>query len=321
MNPNIANTVRAAEDPQVVSLIEKLSTYGLGVCVPAGSRLRDSQSRQTPSGSPGKSAERLADPRICFDRIIPDALRPHQITVRNSLFDTAMRQAKVGTPQALFHDLDPSNPIEAVRMAIINQKRWGVGSTLKCRFLDGTKTQQERAVEKARIWENYANLRIDFVTTSDEQVRVSFTPGQGSWSAVGTDALNADYFPTHQPTMNFGWLTDTTDDTEYERVVVHEFGHALGAIHEHQQPNEKLNWNVDAVYQYFSGAPNYWRKDEIDQNVLERYSPNGITATVFDEDSIMLYQFPDYLFTDGQGTPNNTQLSNKDKQLIAQMYP
>ena len=50
----------------------------------------------------------------------------------------------------------------------------------------------------------------------------------GSWSAVGTDALIERYFPPYQPTMNFGWLKDDTDDQEYERVVVHEFGHVLG---------------------------------------------------------------------------------------------
>ena len=112
MNPNIAKAVRAVEDPQVISLIEKLSTYGLGVCIPAGGTApRDSQSRPSSGGSARKPAEKQADPRICFDRIIPDALRPHQITVRNSLFATAMRQAKVDTPQALFHDLDPSSAI------------------------------------------------------------------------------------------------------------------------------------------------------------------------------------------------------------------
>jgi hypothetical protein len=46
-----------------------------------------------------------------------------------------------------------------------------------------------------------------------------------------------------------------------------------------------------------------------------------VTATLFDEKSIMLYQFPDYLFSDHKGTPNNTKLSEKDTQLIGQMYP
>ena len=121
--------------------------------------------------------------------------------------------------------------------------------------------------------------------------------------------------------MNFGWLRDDTDDQEYERVVVHEFGHALGCIHEHQSPTEQLKWNRQAVYDTFSGPPNYWSEADIDQNILEKYSPNGISATRFDRKSIMLYQFDGSLFTDGKGTPLNTHLSLLDEQMIGQMYP
>jgi hypothetical protein len=46
-----------------------------------------------------------------------------------------------------------------------------------------------------------------------------------------------------------------------------------------------------------------------------------MSATTFDEQSIMLYQFDGSLFTDGVGTPLNTHLSDMDKQMIGQMYP
>ena len=36
--------------------------------------------------------------------------------------------------------------------------------------------------------------------------------------------------------MNYGWLEPDTSTREYQRVVRHEFGHALGMIHEHQNP-------------------------------------------------------------------------------------
>src|SRR5262249_48181490 len=155
-------------------------------------------------------------------------------------------------------------------------------------FLEGTPTQQSKVIAKAKIWETYANIHIDFVTTTDEQVRIAFKAGDGSWSAIGQDALNTEFFPKDQPTMNFGWLLDGTEDQEYERVVVHEFGHALGCVHEHQQPNEHLQWNAEAVYAQFSGPPNNWDKATIDANILEKYSPRGINATIFDPHSIML---------------------------------
>jgi hypothetical protein len=261
------------------------------------------------------------DTRICFDRIVPVSYQPRQGAMQRAIMETALRHFDVENAREVLKDLDPSQPIHVARMAILNLKKWDKGSTLKCRFLDGTSTQKDGVAQKARIWEQYANIKIDFVTSTDEQIRISFKSDPGSWSAIGTDALITEYFPKYQPTMNYGWLKDNTDDTEYERVVVHEFGHALGCIHEHQSPNENLEWNVDAVYQYFSGPPNFWSKEEIDSNVLEKYSANGITATIFDPDSIMLYQFPGFLFKNGAGTPNNTHLSSKDEQLIGQMYP
>jgi hypothetical protein len=206
-------------------------------------------------------------------------------------------------------------------MALINNKCWAQGSELKCRFLGGSQAQKDKAAQMASEWMEYANIKISFVNTNDAQVRIAFLAGQGSWSAIGQDCLDTASFPANEPTMNFGWLDESTDDTEWRRVVVHEFGHALGCIHEHQQPNEHLKWNVEAVYAYFSGPPNNWDKQTIDQNILEKYSPTGITATVFDSKSIMLYMFPAQLFTDHKATPNNTDLSVKDKSMIKQMYP
>jgi hypothetical protein len=225
------------------------------------------------------------------------------------------------TAREAFHTLDPTKTIPAPHMAVIVSKAWPTGSRLKCRFLDGSPTQRAKVIHKAKMWEQYANIHIDFVTSKDEQVRIAFQPGQGSWSALGHDSLNATYFPQTDPTMNFGWLTDTTEDAEYERVVVHEFGHALGCIHEHQSPTEKLAWNVEEVYAQFSGPPNNWDKETIDSNILDKYSPKGIHATIFDRHSIMLYQFPAELFLDSVSTPSNTRLSKKDKAFIAQMYP
>jgi serralysin len=264
--------------------------------------------------------------RICFDRIIPDRYQParaesHRAAVeRFHRVTQAMVKERKLTANAL-GDLHAEDPIYKEKMALINAKKWANGKTLQCCFLDGQSAWQTKVMEKAKLWEQFANIKLNFTSDANADVRISFFADAGSWSAIGTDALVESYFPKYQPTMNFGWLRGDTEDEEYERVVVHEFGHALGCIHEHQSPNEKLQWDKQAVYRYFSGPPNYWSKPDIDHNVLQKYAPQGLSATPFDMQSIMLYQFAAELFTDHKGTPNNTKLSDKDKQMIAQMYP
>jgi hypothetical protein len=258
--------------------------------------------------------------KVCVDRIIPDSAQPARAMSRMARVTTALYGTGLNTPRELFHDIDPTKDIQPERMALVDGKKWPISSEVKCRFLGGSNVQQEKAIKMASEWMEYANIKLSFVDTQDEQIRIAFMPGQGSWSAVGTDVLDP-YYPKTQATMNFGWLDETTDDTEWRRVVVHEFGHALGCIHEHQSPNEHLHWDREAVYKRFMGPPNNWTKDEIDSNILEKYSPKGMSATIFDPKSIMLYMFPPELFTDHKGTPNNTDLSSKDKAFIKKMYP
>ncbi len=260
--------------------------------------------------------------KICCDRIIPEHMEnpafaeAHKMNVARTLKGTNFK-----TPREAFVDLDHRQVVLGDRMCLLTPKMWQRGSELKCRFIGGSSAQQQKAIDMASEWMQYANIKIILVNTQDEQVRIAFNAGQGSWSAIGQDCLVTSYFPREQPTMNFGWLDENTPDEEWRRVVVHEFGHALGCAHEHQSPNEKLEWNKEAVYAYFSGPPNNWNKQTIDKNILKKYSPDGVSASLFDPDSIMLYMFPPELFTDCKGTNNNTDLSDKDKAYIAQMYP
>jgi hypothetical protein len=274
-------------------------------------------------------------PKICFDRVVPPEDLPDQGKAHAAAMSNYKEQVKkklqeknIPAGAHITHgdagklpDLDASEPLQAARMALINLKKWDPGHSLRCRFLDGSATQRKKVEDKAHIWEKYANIKIAFGDDPHSEVRISFVADPGSWSALGKDCLVAKYFPKNQPTMNYGWLDDNTEDEEYERVVVHEFGHALACIHEHQSPTEKLNWDTAAVYKAFSGPPNNWSKPDIDSNILQKYSEKGMSTTVFDKDSIMLYQFDASLFTDHKATPLNTKLSKTDEKMIKRMYP
>src|SRR5689334_20835482 len=147
-----------------------------------------------------------AQVRICFERILPDEL-DHDRPMRHMLLEQ-MAARKDGR-------LDANDMHHLSRMAVVVSKRWAAGSTVRCRFLDGSPKMRKAVESHAHHWEKFANIKLKFVAAGPAEIRISFHADSGSWSAVGRDALNQQYFPLHQPTMNYGWLRDDTDDQEY----------------------------------------------------------------------------------------------------------
>lgn len=203
-------------------------------------------------------------------------------------------------------------------IAGVPSKFWHPGRVLRCRFLDGDPAVHARVEAAAREWTRHANIVLDFGDDPDAEIRISFA-GRGSWSYVGTDALTR---PPGTPTMNFGWLRADSSDEEVQRVVLHEFGHALGMIHEHQHPEAGFEWDRDAVLAYYTGPPNNWSVAKTEHNVLNRYSKTVTQFTAFDVNSIMLYPIPE-AHTKGDFAVDwrNAALSDLDKAFAAQAYP
>lgn len=206
------------------------------------------------------------------------------------------------------------------RGAVLADAKWPKGSEIKISFLDGDAGLQSRVKAAAERWITETGADLTFTWLNDPaagDIRISFTR-TGSWSLLGRYAkLLAD---KTEPTMNFGWLKTTSSDLEIQEVVLHEFGHALGFVHEHQNPDGGIRWNRNEVIRSLSGPPNNWTLQQIETNVLGHYDPRALIGTPFDRDSIMLYPFPATWTENGVATPNNTDLSAVDIQLARSIY-
>lgn len=225
-------------------------------------------------------------PKVCIDRVLPRDLMRFQATRR-------MRDRRI-------------------RAIAPIGKTWMTGSTLRVRFVGGTPTEQTVARQQADWWAQVANLTFDFHDALNAEIRISFDRNDGAWSYVGTDSRG---IPLDEPTMNLGFLDGGT--------AAHEFGHAIGLAHEHQNPAGGIQWNEEVVIRELAQSPNFWDEATTRHNVLRKYSADQIHGTAFDRDSIMLYFFPASWTLNGIGTKANEVLSALDKAFVAgaKMYP
>jgi serralysin len=206
------------------------------------------------------------------------------------------------------------------RLAGLPEQLWsGKQRILPVRFMNGAPTLQRKVMQAALEWCKHANIYFYKTDRLDAPVRVQFSPGP-SWSYIGTAALALQDEPT-VPTVTFGWLTAGTPLDEVSRVVLHEFGHVLGFVHEHQSPASGIPWDTEAVYETFSQEPYCWTEQEILHNIIKRHAASQSNHSEFDPHSIMLYAIPPEL-TKGQfQTSWNHVLSPTDKRYIADLYP
>jgi hypothetical protein len=258
----------------------------------------------------------MTDAPCCIPRRLPDHLV--EPAAARAVLIRVENHPEVGPATGpLRRTLD--GPAHPSRVAFMTTKYWGIGGVdLTVGFLDDAPADlQARILSHANAWGLRANVRFR-LTNTDPQIRITRTPGEGYYSYLGTDCLT---IPADQNTMNLDSFTMQTPDSEFFRVVRHEFGHTIGAPHEHQRAEEVARLDRRKVIQLYRTTQG-WSVKEIEQQVLTPLDDsNFLFATPADEKSIMCYDVPGSVTLDGRPIVGGFDINDNDYDAAAIIYP
>ncbi|HMZ45856.1 MAG TPA: M12 family metallopeptidase [Chitinophagaceae bacterium] len=199
-----------------------------------------------------------------------------------------------------------------------NYYLWDNGKTLYVKIMNGSKKYKDMIKKYAKDWEKYANIKFEFVEVGNTHIRVVLTgnDGGGNYSKLGTMALMV---PQDEHTMHLDTTSFKTPEYTYT-CIVHEFGHAIGLMHEHMNPTSGIKWDKNRIYASYK-LNQGWDKAMVDAQLFKKYSINYTNGTKYDPKSIMHYPISRWETTDGFHVEWNNSISEGDKQLISALYP
>ncbi|KAH8817664.1 hypothetical protein DL96DRAFT_393469 [Flagelloscypha sp. PMI_526] len=226
-------------------------------------------------------------------------------------------------------DNSPAGTANAVYTKL--SQLWPAPSELTYAFLGGTAAQQKKVNDTIPEWSKYANVTfklLDSSVVNTATIRINFLKTDpatgkpsGTWSYVGTKVQG---IAAPKPTMNFSFIGTSSTLTDTERsTILHEFGHTLGMMHEHQSPARGGTLTLDrqACYDYYCPTQN-WTTATVDAQILNVYNENDLSNfSVLDTLSIMEYFFPPQVSVEHIGISPNLKLSELDKAFMTINYP
>ncbi|MFY0730299.1 hypothetical protein J1D76_16240 [Pseudomonas sp. NFX15] len=195
---------------------------------------------------------------------------------------------------------------------------WAPGRTLRIAFLSGDQAFKDAVKAAARHWLPHISVTFNFVEGEQGDIRIASEPGV-YFSYIGTNALLVEEGPTMalSPDLNMPQF--------FAANVMHEFGHALGAEHEHLHPQANIPWNKQAVYAAHDvdedAEEGDYARSVVDNRYFNRLDASEVNYSPYDPLSIMHYRVRQD-WTEGDFKIDlNLVLSEQDKAFMTQVYP
>lgn len=216
---------------------------------------------------------------------------------------------------------------ESLEAVIVRGKLWRADRPIIVCFFEGGPSLRSMIMGYANEWAKGGMVTFDFGSTSELRtcdplyksgIRVSFR-GRGHYSYVGTDSLLVSQEIESLNLGEFDVLPPA--DGEFRRIVLHEFGHAIGFEHEHQSPKARCEEDFDWPLVYRS-LP--WTRAKVDRNLRRLPNSSAYLVSEYDDRSIMHYSLPARFFRDGRRADcyiePNFEISDQDSISLAQAY-
>jgi len=247
------------------------------------------------------------------------------------------------------------------------------GRILTIAFKGGDYELHKDIARWAKAWQKHANIKFDFGHDKDKgcfrswsrrnknkkaDIRISFESTSGNtgyWSAIGNDidqVVDGEaFYPANIPTMNYQDLR-SHKKSKQRAFVLHEFGHAIGFLHEHQSPSGKCNkefrWEDEkgykpkftkkdgfirddnglspGIFRVMENKPYEWSHQQVVDNMQMLKRDYAFARTKFDPKSIMKYYYEPWMYIKGEKSTcyskeENTKLSEMDKMAAGMAYP
>jgi len=63
--------------------------------------------------------------------------------------------------------------------------KWTPGTSIRVKFLGGNEGVKSKIRNVVKEWEQYANIKFNFVDMGESDIRIAFDPNKGAYSKIG----------------------------------------------------------------------------------------------------------------------------------------